>query len=125
MPIDKKGKFHLNTQKAMHADKFGGMPAPVKKPPMGANGVGDPMAAGENESDIGGDSTETRITHHGDGTHSVMHHDGEETGPHPDIEEALDTIHAKHSMGGEKPNMARFMHEEAREPEHAHSLRGM
>ena len=97
MPLDGKGRFHLNTQRAMGADKFRareGMP-PKRQSGEGAAGVGDPMAKGANESDIGGDSTQTTITHNGDGTHSVQHADGDETGPHEHLHEAFAHISAK------------------------------
>jgi len=103
MPFDGKGKHHLNTQKAIAADK---MPPPrPPKPPMA--GVGDPMG-GKDEQEVTGDSTRTILSHNDDGSHSVMHHDGEETGPHDTIEDALDAIHQKH--GGAMPH---GMHEGA------------
>lgn len=48
---------------------------------------------------MSGDTAEepkTEITHHMDGTHSVMHHDGEESGPHGSIDEAMDAVKMKH-----------------------------
>jgi len=105
MPFSKDGKHHLNTQKAMAADK---MPPPKPpRPPKPDMGVGDPMK-GNDETDIGGDSTRTILSHNDDGSHSVMHADGEETGPHDTIEDALDAIHQKH--GGAMPH---GMHEGA------------
>lgn len=74
----------------MGADK---LPEPKPRPQPG---VGDPMPPGKNESDMGGDSTQTVITHHGDGTHSVEHHDGEQSGPHEHLHEAFAHISAKH-----------------------------
>ncbi len=91
MPFDKNNRHHLNTQKAMHADK---MPPPK----MDKAGVGDPMG-GKSEQDIGGDSTRTMISHNDDGSHSVDHADGEQTGPHDSIEEALEMIMQKHGGG--------------------------
>jgi hypothetical protein len=111
MPFDKKGGHHLNTQKAMASDK---MP-PRKQSGEGGAGVGDPMPGGANEHDIGGDSSRTIITHGDDGTHSVMHHDGEESGPHMDLEEALEMIRAKHGsrMEPAAPRHGMPMHEHA------------
>ncbi len=118
MPFDSKGKHHMNTQRAMGADK---MP---KKPPMpakapnvhaqsgsGADGVQDHIP----DEDMG-DSTRTMISHNGDGTHSVMHDDGEETGPHDTIEDALAAVAAKKGggmmqHGGAAPHHGMPMHE--------------
>lgn len=100
MPLDKKGRFHMNTQRAMASDKMGDGPNKHKQSGEGAKGVSDPMPGGADESDLNGDSTRTVITHNDDGTHSVMHHDGEETGPHDLIEDAMEVIRAKHGEGG-------------------------
>lgn len=62
------------------------------------------------KSDIGigdspmddGDEPTTTITHHADGTHSVMHADGDMS-DHPSIEDAMAGIHAKH--GGDMTQM--------------------
>ena len=120
MPFDSQKKFHMNTQRAMAADK---MP---KKPPMppkapnvhsqsgsGEGGVKDAMP----DEDMG-DSTRTMISHNGDGTHSVQHDDGEETGPHETIEDALAAVMAKKGGGGMQheggmPKHGMPMHEHA------------
>ncbi len=105
MPFDKKGGHHLNTQKAMHADK---MPQP--KPD---SGVGDPMG-GKSEQEVSGDSTRTIVNHNDDGSHSIDHADGEQTGPHDSIEEALEMILAKHGGGMQQsaaPQHGAPMHE--------------
>jgi len=96
MPFGKDGKHHLNTQKAMAADKM-----PPRRPDNAGkpnSGVADPMG-GKDEQEVTGDSTRTILSHNDDGSHSVMHHDGEETGPHDSIEEALEMIAAKHGAG--------------------------
>lgn len=100
MPFDKAGKHHMNTQKAMASDK---MP-PAKPKKQMDQGVGDPMK-GNDETDMGGDSTRTMIDHNDDGSHSVQHADGEVSGPHDSIEEALAMIAAKHGGGMEHPGM--------------------
>lgn len=91
MPFDKAGKHHLNTQKMMASEKL----PPAKPKKQMDQGVGDPMQ-GNDETDMGGDSTRTMITHGDDGSHTVDHADGEQTGPHDTIEDALDAIHQKH-----------------------------
>ena len=96
MPFDKKGGHHLNTQKAMAADKM-----PPRRPNNAGkpnSGVGDPMG-GKDEQEVTGDSTRTIVSHNDDGSHSIQHADGEQTGPHDSIEEALEMILAKHGGG--------------------------
>lgn len=79
-------------------EKFGGSSnkaVPEKHEVKGAVGVGDsPMDDG--------DEPTTTITHHADGTHSVMHADGDMS-DHPSIEDAMAGIHAKH--GGDLTQM--------------------
>lgn len=117
MPFDKKGSFHMNTQRAMASDKMGGSANKHKQ-----SGEPSPGVADHTPDEDQGDSTRTIITHNDDGTHSVMHHDGEETGPHMDMQEALDAIHAKHGgdMGEELAEEGMMKHHM---PEHA--LSGM
>ena len=80
-------------------EKFGGgsnkaVPEPKTKSDIG---VGDtPMNDGD------GDEPTTTITHHADGSHSVMHADGDMS-DHPTIEDAMAGIHAKH--GGDLTQM--------------------
>lgn len=115
MPFDSKGKHHLNTQKAMAGDKMPARPAKPAKPGEAESGVGNHMPGGSSENDIGGDSSRTIITHGGDGSHMVDHADGDQTGPHGDIEEALDHIRMKHGMQKEigEPRHGMPMHEHA------------
>jgi hypothetical protein len=122
MPFNKSGKHHLNTQKAMASDKMPPRPAKAAmpaKPGAPAGGVGDHMPGGVNEGDIDGDSTRTIITHGSDGSHMVDHADGEQTGPHGDIEEALDHIRMKHGMQKEPGEPRHGM------PMHEHALQGI
>lgn len=98
MPLDKGGKFHFNTQRAMAADKAG--PNKHKQSGEKAEGVGDPVPGGAAKGEDM-DSTQTVIHHHPDGTHTVDHHDGEKTGPHHSIHEAMQHVKAKH---GEEPD---------------------
>ena len=120
MPFDSSGKHHMNTQRAMGADKMPKKPARPAKPAnqhaqsgSGAEGVQDNVPDEEM-----GDSTRTMISHHGDGSHSVQHDDGEETGPHETIEDALAAVMAKKGGGmmqhpGGAPQHGMPMHEHA------------
>lgn len=109
MPKDSKGNFHLNSQRAMAADKMPGKPralaagmkkpgaAPMDKPDMsdglkpdgmgGDDSTADHMTAMHGEKGGG-----TMMVHHSDGmgTHTTHHmgEDGQPQGPHehPDLE---------------------------------------
>lgn len=94
MPKDKSGKFHFNTQQAMHADRSN----MHKQSGEMAQGVGDPTPGGEGESEMQDDAIRTHL----DNMHKSMggahmhvyagedgsirsHHvtkDGEHEGPH-------------------------------------------
>lgn len=109
MPMDKKGKFHLNTQRAMASDAM-----PESSMP-GAKGVN---VHAQSESD-GGEAQESmdhlaalhgahggthmHIMSHGDGTMTTHHmnEDGSQEGPHEhgDVEAMKDHIHQV--FGGE------------------------
>lgn len=87
MPKDSSGKFHLNTQKAMAADKSKPMPGkPESKPEA------KPQAA---EAEGGMSST---LHDHGDGTFHTVSHDGAEE-QHPSIGHALMHMASQHSEG--------------------------
>jgi hypothetical protein len=80
-----------NTQRQKFNSEVSGLSSKKAKPETKAH-AGEEPGTGEG----GGITT---ITHHGDGTHSVMHHDGETT-EHPSTGHMLMGLHAKHEMGG-------------------------
>lgn len=86
-----------NVQREKFGEKTHGM--------MESMGKAKPEAKMDTPTDdmSGSEEPTTSITHHMDGTHSVMHHDGEMTGPHGHITEATDAINAKHGGGGSMP----------------------
>ena len=47
----------------------------------------------------GGQKSESRVEHHGDGTHTVHHADGEKSGPHPSMAHAAMHMAGKHDGG--------------------------
>lgn len=110
MPLDKSGKFHMNTQRAMAADK-NPMNPPAKKEPAGdggkpaehgGNSVHEHMAAMHAEH--GGKHFHHMA--HEDGSHTTHHvgEDGQVQGPHehPDME-AVQAHHASVMGGGHEP----------------------
>lgn len=115
MPLDKSGKFHMNTQRAMAADKMPPMKpkSPTGKEPMGKE---PPMhEGGEHEpGSIAAHLSEMHAEHGGqhmhvhqgeDGAITTHHvgHDGKVEGPHehPDMETVKDHMDAV--MGEHEP----------------------
>lgn len=80
-----------NTQRQKFNSEVSGLSSKKAKPETKAHAGGLPPEDGE--------GSKTTITHHEDGSHSVMHHDGEET-HHPSTGHMLMGMHAKHEMGG-------------------------
>lgn len=139
MPVDGKGKYHMNSQQARSADKMS------EPKPKGDEAAGESM-------DEGGEKTHT-ITEHGDGSftshmhggaeekhpdhlhmmahvghhvtggdkHMIHHHDGmamhshgiHESGEHQDTQDHNTAEEAKQALGN-------FLDEEAQEPAHQH-----
>jgi hypothetical protein len=90
VPTDKKGKFHLNIQRAHAADRAG----ETKHTPLHEPGAPKMDGAdGEHES-----MAHTTLHDHGDGTFHTEGHDGERV-DHPHIGHALMHMAAKHSDG--------------------------
>jgi len=89
MPTDKKGKFHLGTQRAHAADREAA-PKAAKEPPTEG-------APEHNMND--GEGAHTSLHEHGDGTYHTEGHDGERV-EHPHIGHALMHMAAKHGGGG-------------------------
>ena len=92
MPTDKAGKFHLNPQRMMAANKMPSKP----KPQMGGGGP----PAEKQGSDMGESIGHTTLHEHGDGTFHTEGHDGE-TMQHPHIGHALKHMADKHAPGEE------------------------
>jgi hypothetical protein len=61
---------------------------------MKSSGGGERHGSGE-----GAGKSESRIEHHGDGTHTIHHHDGETSGPHPSMAHAGMHMAGKHDGG--------------------------
>ena len=150
MPFDGKGKHHLNTQKAMAADRMPprpAKPASAPKPQSGDGGPGvqDAMPHGADETDMGGDTTRhlTEMQagmggkhahiHQGDDGSVTTHHVGEDgvvQGPHehPDLEAAHQHLMAamqEERAEGEGGAPSRGLHPKHNMPMHEHALQGI
>src|ERR1017187_988654 len=93
MPLDKSGKFHNSTQRAMFADRGGaprGLGVGKEKPAFG----GEPKVAGNEEAGEGGEHSQ--LHDHGDGSFHTMTSDGQQT-EHPHITHALAHLAGHHS----------------------------
>ena len=109
MPIDKKGKFHLNSQMASSADKMSGPPPaqggePNMAPSQPSGGVPDHLKA--MHAELGGGKA---IVAHSDGISHTTHQigeSGEVEGPHD--HENIEAL---------KDHMTRFLDEEEGEKE--------
>jgi len=88
MPTDSSGKFHLNSQRAMAADK-------AMKAPKTPEAKDMKMAA---KGDQGNSGSHMTIHDHGDGSYHTESHEGEKT-DHASIHEALSHAGAK-MVGG-------------------------
>ena len=99
MPRDSKGGFHLNSQRAMAADKMAGGGKPMAAPKMGGAAVAEkPM--GEDTGESVGHIT---IHKHADGGYRTETHDGQ-TEQHPHLGHAL-----MHAAAHHEPD-AKHMH---------------
>ena len=111
MPRDSQGNFHLNTQRALGADKARKLTAPGAPQPGGPVHAPKPAAppkpGGSRPGEINTESREDRqaesaahttLHDHGDGTFHSEGHDGEQV-EHPHIGHALMHMAQKHAPG--------------------------
>ena len=85
MPMDGKGKYHMNPHHAKESDKQA--KAPEKKPTEPAPQIGD---QGEHQS-----AASTTLHDHGDGTFHTEGHDGDMQ-EHPSLDHAMQHMMMKH-----------------------------
>ena len=112
MPKDKAGKFHLNVQRAMGADRMAGGDGKRPAPPMGA-----PKPMSEHDG-AEGEPTMT-IHRNADGTHHSITAEGERTEhPHPGHLAAHvahhhmpEAVHVHHSHDGVEHKMHHVGHD--------------
>lgn len=93
MPVDKAGKYHLNSQRAHASDRMAAGPSAAGKMSVQST----PKDTAENTGQGPGGSS-SHLHDHGDGTFHIEHHDGSRT-EHPHIGHALMHMAAKHSPG--------------------------
>ena len=124
MPTDKNGKYHLNEQRKMAAEKGGAGAKPIPKEGMTAE-------HGSMHEHAGATMGHTTLHDHGDGTFHTEGHDGEHV-EHPHIGHALAHMGAKHSganIEALEQHLGQFFNEEEHEgseygggaPTHEHS----
>lgn len=131
MAYDKSGAYHMNPQRAAHADKMSAMGAkPLSKsmsPKMDKMEKGGMMKEDEPKGEMS-----STWNQHEDGTHSTDHSDGESM-EHPSAKEALSHMAMKHGHSDLADHI--MMHDDGENqgdqeqempmPSHGHMLAGL